>query len=136
MNAWFGHACPAAHGLQGHTADLSVVSSVNSMWRLSKSSLFSGSSFVIPIIIHNSTGEIYRVFLVQLQCQRCWLSPHLPHALDESPDTAILPATEVERKTGFCKSWHSYREMCHLDLKHSFYFPNSYNNKRMVKWFV
>lgn len=54
-------------GLQGHTANLSVMSSVISMWRLSKSSLLTGYLFVIPIIIHNSTGKIYRAFLLQLQ---------------------------------------------------------------------
>lgn len=78
-------------GLQGHTANLSVMSLLISMWRLSKSSMFAGLSFVIPIIIHNSTGKIYRAFLLQLQCQRRWVSTHLPHALDKSPDTAILP---------------------------------------------
>ena len=33
-------------------------------------------------------------------------------------------------------SCNSYREMCHLDLKQSSYFPNSCNNKIMVKWLV
>lgn len=119
-------------GLQDHTANLSVVSSVISMWRLSKSSLFTGSSLVIPTIIHNSTGKISRAFLLQLQCQRCRVGFH------SSPTCFRLffPAIEVERKTGFCKSWNFYREMCHLDLKQSFYFSNSYNNKRMEKWFV
>ena len=51
--------------------------------------------------------------------------------------TALLPIhAKVQEDWILSMSWNSYREMCHLDLKQNFYFPDSCNNKIMVKWLV
>lgn len=97
--------------------------------------MVNGAPFVILVIIHNSTRNVYRA-LLQLPHQELWVSTHLPHAFDKSPHTTSSAAARTEREAGFSTSWDSYREMCHLDSKHSFYCPNGCNNNIMAKWFV
>lgn len=59
-----------------------------------------------------------------------------PVWLRQVSHSCTLPAVRIERKNGFSESQNSCSDVCHLDLKHGSYFPNSCYNKIVAKWFV
>lgn len=63
-------------------------------------------------------------------------SPPHPPWFTQVSHSCTPPTAKTERKNGFSERWNSCSDVCHLDLKHGSYFPNSCYNKIVAKWFV